>query len=117
MAGHKKKRLEATQGDLNFLAKANHTQRKKMLKSKSKAELKTLIDCLSDLAHNMLYEQKFVSQLTDVEKRKLRKHVPNLKVLTGEHSLKKKHTLISSQKGGGLLGSNWNAVKSLFGSA
>ena len=54
MAGHKKKRLEATQGDLNFLAKANHTQRKKKLKSKSKAKLKTLIDCLSDLAHNIL---------------------------------------------------------------
>jgi hypothetical protein len=26
MAGYKKKRLEATQGDLNFLAKATHTQ-------------------------------------------------------------------------------------------
>ena len=75
-----------------------------MLKSKSKAELKTLIDCLSDLAHNMLYEQKFVNQLADADRRQLRKHVPHLKVLAGGHSLKKKHTLISSQREADYLG-------------
>ena len=32
MAGYKKKRLEATQGDLNFIAKATHMQQQKNAK-------------------------------------------------------------------------------------
>lgn len=108
-------RLEKYRGDIQFLSSASPLKRKKFLKSKEKTDLKTLIQCLSHLSSKLLYDLEFVKNLPEEHRSHLRKHhVNKLKILAGPTSQKKKHAILTSQKGGGLLGSVWNAIKTLF---
>ena len=95
----KKDRLQHHAVDLRFLANSTHAQRKRFLKSKSKSEMKSLINCLSDLAYKLLHNEIFVSQLSKEHRAYLRTHhLSNLKKLSGKSSHNSKRTFISSQK-------------------
>ena len=108
-------RLEKYRGDIKFLSSATPLKRKKFLKSKEKTDLKSLIQCLSHLSSKLLYDHEFVKNLPEEHRSTLRKHhVDKLKILAGASSQKKKHEILTSQRGGGLLSSVWNAIKTLF---
>lgn len=108
-------RLEKYRGDIKFLSSATPLKRKKFLKSKEKTDLKSLIQCLSHLSSKLLYDHEFVKNLPEEHRSSLRKHhVDKLKILAGASSQKKKHEILTSQRGGGLLSSVWNAIKTLF---
>ena len=108
-------RLEKYRGDIKFLSSATPLKRKKFLKSKEKTDLKSLIQCLSHLSSKLLYDHEFVKNLPEEHRSRLRKHhVDKLKILAGASSQKKKHEILTSQRGGGLLSSVWNAIKTLF---
>lgn len=108
-------RLEKYRGDIKFLSSATPLKRKKFLKNKEKTDLKSLIQCLGHLSSKLLYDLEFVKNLPEEHRSHLRKHhVDKLRILAGPSSQKKKHAILTSQKGGGLLSSVWNAIKTLF---
>ena len=108
-------RLEKYRGDIKFLSSATPLKRKKFLENKEKSDLKSLIQCLAHLSSKILYDFEFLKNIPEHHRAHLRKHhVNKLQILAGPSSQKKKHAIITSQKGGGLLSSVWNAIKTLF---
>jgi hypothetical protein len=101
-------RIRRYRDEICFLGKCKAAQRKNIIKAAPSG----LIQAIGDIAKTLLYGNL---PLTDRQRAVLRKHQTSLKVLaTRGQSIKKKRTVLNSQKGGSLLGHIWTAIKSLF---
>ena len=103
-----KARIGRYKDDICFLGKCKPAQRKNYIRAAPSG----LIQAIGDIAKTLLYGNL---PLTDRQRTVLRKHRSSLKVLaTRGQSVTKKRTILSSQRGGSLLGHIWTAIKSLF---
>lgn len=104
----KKSQIARYKDDICFLGR----QRPLDLKNYIRAAPSGLIQAVGDIAKTLLYGNL---PLTDRQRTVLRKHRKSLKVLaTRSQSVAKKRTILSSQRGGSIIGDIWSAIKSLF---
>ena len=102
------KRMKQYKNELCFLSTCSKNQRVNFMK-KAPSDI---VKAISDISNTILYGNL---PLTTNQRQRLRKSINLLKQLAlKRNSLAKKRKIISSQKGGNILGVIWNVIKNLF---
>ncbi len=102
------KRMKKYRNELCFLSTCSKSQRGNFIKQAPSDIIKAISDISNTLLHGNL-------PLTVSQRKRLRKDIKLLKQLAlKKNSLLKKRKIISSQKGGNILGVIWNVIKNLF---
>ena len=106
-------RIQNHKNELEFLCTCSKSQRKNFSLSRKK-KLNGVLNCLADISKTLLYNNKLVSQLSQKEREKLRKHIPFLKKLAVKLNNKSKVKFIQSQEGGNILKLIWNTLTEIL---
>ena len=97
------KQVQRQAEDLNFICKCTRSQRVGFFKNSTKRKLRQIFAALAYISKVLLYNRKFVKQLSANQRQRLRQFVPTFKKLAHKNSsLKQKVTAASSQSGHGL---------------
>jgi len=106
-------RIKKHKKELEFICSCSKNQRKNFSLTQ-KNKLNGVLNCLADISNTILYDNKLVSQLSEKERKKLRKHIPSLKKLARKLNNNSKVKFIQSQTGGNILKLIWNFIKDIF---
>ena len=100
-------RMKKYKKDLCFLGRCSHKQRVNYLKS-AKPDV---INAIGDVVKTVLTGNLPIKPL---HRKKLRSRLSTLKQLATKSGITRKRKILSSQKGGSILGVLWNVIKNLF---
>lgn len=101
-------RVKKCSSELCYLANCCTKNRKFIIRGSNQE----LVKAIGDIALNII---KNKIPLTSAEKRKVKKYINALQTLgTSSVSTAKKKSVLSSQKGGAVLGLLWNVIKNII---
>ncbi len=102
-------RMLKNREQLKFLCTCSKKQRANYIKTAPTS----VINAVGDISNSLLRVKNF--PIKPAHRSKLRRELKNLKKLSNKKgSLAGKRKLLSSQKGGNILGTIWNVIKELF---
>lgn len=100
-------RMRKYKKELCFLGTCKKNQRCTFIKSASNQIINALGDAIKTLLTGNL-------PISNHYRKKLRKDISKLKLLSSKGGIVKKKRFLQSQRGGSLLGTIWNVIKNLF---
>ena len=101
------RRMQKYKKELCFLGTCKKSQRRIFVSRASSEVLNALGDAIKTLLTGNL-------PISSYYRKKLRKDISKLKLLSSKGGIIKKKKFLQSQRGGSLLGTIWNVVKNLF---
>ena len=100
-------RMKKYKEELCFLGTCKKNQRHNFINQASSEVLNALGDAIKTLMRGNL-------PISSYYRKKLRKDLGKLKLLSSKGGITKKKKFLASQRGGSLLGTIWNVIKNLF---